>query len=68
MKGIFIILTILTACINVTAQQNDDLNINQNYCGEYLGLNFPETILEVFAPAYISGKGRLQYLIKIQLV
>ena len=51
---------ILTASLNVSGQQNDEINIiDQNYKGEYLGLNFPDTIPKVFAPGFISGKGRL---------
>lgn len=59
MRSIIIILTIFVAWINVSGQQNDEINIDQNYYGKYLGLNFPDTIPVVFAPDFISGKGRL---------
>jgi hypothetical protein len=36
-----------------------DIILDTNYKGEYLGLDFPDTIPEVFAPGFISGKGRL---------
>jgi WD40-like Beta Propeller Repeat len=59
MKKIITILTLLAVWINVSGQQNNEIGKETNYTGEYLGLNFPDTIPVVFAPDFISGKGRL---------
>ena len=59
MRKISIIIAILTVWMNVSGQQNDEINKETNYKGEYLGLNFPDTVPEIFAPGFISGKGRL---------
>ncbi len=59
MRKIIILFTIFTVWINVSGQQNDEIILDINYKGEYLGLDFPETVPEIFAPGLISGKGRL---------
>lgn len=50
---------IVSIWINVSGQQSNDTIIDTTYQGEYLGLNFPDTVPEIFAPKLISGKGRL---------
>jgi len=50
---------VMSVSINIFGQQNDEKNINAKYKGEYLGQNFPDTVPEIFAPGFISGKGRL---------
>ncbi|MCK5536039.1 MAG: PD40 domain-containing protein [Bacteroidales bacterium] len=59
MNKLIAILIFLTIWINVSGQQNDTTTIEANYKGEYLGLNLPDTVPEIFAPDFISGKGRL---------
>ncbi len=59
MKKIIILFTIFTVSITVSGQQSDEIILDSNYKGEYLGLNFPDTVPEIFAPNFISGKGRL---------
>jgi len=58
MRKLIVVLIILNVSINVLGQQND-ITINTNYKGGYLGLNFPDTVPEIFATDFISGKGRL---------
>ena len=59
MRKIITVLIILAIWINVSSQQNGEKIIDAKYKGEYLGLNFPDTVPEIFAPGFISGKGRL---------
>jgi len=59
MRKVITTFILLTLCINVFGQQNDEKILETNYRGEYLGLDFPVTVPEVFAPDLISGKGRL---------
>lgn len=48
----------MSTWVNVSGQRN----LDSIYQGEYLGLKFPDTIPEIFAPNLISGKGRLHCL------
>ncbi len=59
MRKTITILILMTVWIHVSAQQNDEINKKTTYKGEYLGLNYPDTVPEIFAPGFISGKGRL---------
>lgn len=59
MRNVIIILVVLSSWINASGQQNEEIISDTNYTGEYLGLNFPDTVPEIFAPGFISGKGRL---------
>lgn len=59
MRKTYIILVIVSISINVLGQQSHLAISDTVYQGEYLGLNFPDTIAEIFAPNFISGKGRL---------
>lgn len=44
------LLTIFTVWINISGQQSDEIISDLNYKGKYLGLNFPDTVPEIFAP------------------
>lgn len=59
MRIIITLFTLLTVWINVSGQQSNETITDTVYQGEYLGLNFPDTVPEIFAPDFISGKGRL---------
>ena len=60
MKNIIVIIfTLLTVWTHVFGQQNKDIIQEINYKGDYLGLPTPGLLPEIFAPDYISGKGRL---------
>ena len=59
MRKVIIILVLLAVWINIYGQQNKEIKSEKNYKGEYLGLNYPDTVPEIFAPDFISGKGRL---------
>lgn len=59
MRKIIVLLSFLFVWINVSGQQNDEITSDSNYTGEYLGLDFPGTVTKIFAPDFISGKGRL---------
>jgi len=59
MKKIITVLTILAISINLSGQANDKVFIDSKYKGKYLGLDFPDKVPEIFAPGFISGKGRL---------
>ena len=59
MSKVIIMLILLTGWANIYGQQNKEIKSEKNYKGEYLGLNFPDTTPEIFAPDFISGKGRM---------
>ena len=57
---VIVMLAILIITTNsLYGQQNDETIKERNYKGEYLGLDFPDTVPEIFAPDFISGNGRL---------
>lgn len=49
-------LLIIISFLGVTSLFGQELS---DFKGEYLGLNYPDTVPEVFASGFISGKGRL---------
>ncbi|MCP4704716.1 MAG: hypothetical protein GY865_08910 [candidate division Zixibacteria bacterium] len=53
------LMIIVSLWTNASGQYSDEISMDTIYKGEYLGLNFPDTIPEIFAPGIISGKGRL---------
>ncbi len=59
MRKMGAIIVIISICFNVSGQQSNETVSDTVYQGEYLGLNFPDTIPEIFAPNLISGKGRM---------
>ena len=48
-------------------QYLDTKDTDSNYFGEYLGLEQPDSIPEIFAPGLFSGKGRMHSFITFSL-
>ena len=53
------LMIIVSLWTNASGQIKDDILREVNYKGDYLGLPAPGLFPEIFAPDYISGKGRL---------
>lgn len=59
MRRLITLLVFLIIWSNLTGQQIDSKYKESGYFGEYLGLEIPDSIPEIFAPGLISGIGRM---------